>query len=58
MEVSLHAFATANAQTFPQFQDHKRALDDDEGLNTGGMGTYSPVPFLSDEKLTEIAEPC
>jgi phosphoribosylamine--glycine ligase len=31
-------------------QDHKRALDGDKGLNTGGMGAYSPAPVL-DEKL-------
>ena len=57
MEVSLHALCDGKcAKLFPSSQDHKRALDDDEGLNTGGMGTYSPVSFLSDEKLTEIAD--
>ncbi len=56
MEVSLHALCDGKtAKLFPSSQDHKRALDGDQGLNTGGMGTYSPVPFLSDNKLDEIA---
>ncbi len=47
IEVSLHALCDGKtAKIFPTSQDHKRALDGDLGLNTGGMGTYSPTPFL------------
>jgi phosphoribosylamine--glycine ligase len=56
IEVSLHALCDGTtAKIFPTSQDHKRALDNDEGLNTGGMGTYSPTPFLNDTKLAEVA---
>ena len=56
MEVSLHALCDGKtARLFPSSQEHKRALQRDQGLTTGGMGTYSPVPFLSDEKLNEMA---
>jgi phosphoribosylamine---glycine ligase len=54
MEISLHAFCDGKtAKLFPTSQDHKRALDGDQGLNTGGMGTYSPTPFLSEKELAE-----
>jgi phosphoribosylamine--glycine ligase len=56
IEVSLHALCDGKtAKIFPTSQDHKRALDGDLGLNTGGMGTYSPTPFLTDAQLAETA---
>jgi len=56
IEVSLHALCDGTtAKIFPTSQDHKRALDGDLGLNTGGMGTYSPTPFLTDARLAETA---
>ena len=57
IEVSMHALCDGTtAKIFPTSQDHKRALDGDQGLNTGGMGTYSPTPFLSDAKLADAAK--
>ncbi|MEO8427919.1 MAG: phosphoribosylamine--glycine ligase [Verrucomicrobiota bacterium] len=56
-EISLHALCDGKtAKLFPAAQDHKRASDDDQGLNTGGMGAYSPVPFLDDATLTEVGK--
>jgi phosphoribosylamine--glycine ligase len=57
VEISLHAICDGKtAKLFPTSQDHKRALDGDGGLNTGGMGTYSPTPFLNDEELNKVGD--
>jgi phosphoribosylamine--glycine ligase len=37
--------------SLPVAQDYKRALDGDQGLNTGGMGSYSPVPWITDDMV-------
>ena len=56
-EISIHALSDGNTwRLFPSSQDHKRAHDDDKGLNTGGMGTISPVPFITMEMLARIDE--
>jgi phosphoribosylamine--glycine ligase len=55
MEITLHALCDGKtAKLFPTAQDHKRALDGDLGLNTGGMGAYSPAPFLSEAELVAV----
>ncbi len=54
VEISLHALCDGTtAKLFPTSQDHKRALDGDQGLNTGGMGTYSSTPFLDEAGLVQ-----
>lgn len=54
-EVSVLSFTDGKALVpMVSSKDHKRALDDDKGLNTGGMGTIAPNPFYT----PEIAERC
>ena len=49
-EVSVLTFVDGKTiKTMTSAQDHKRAMDGDQGLNTGGMGTFSPSPFYTPE---------
>jgi len=49
-EVSVLSFVDGKTiKTMTSAQDHKRAMDGDKGLNTGGMGTFSPSPFYTEE---------
>ena len=49
-EVSVLSFVDGKTiRTMTSAQDHKRAKDGDQGLNTGGMGTFSPSPFYTPE---------
>jgi phosphoribosylamine--glycine ligase len=55
MEISLHALCDGRtARLFPSAQDHKRIGEKDTGPNTGGMGAYSPAPFLSELELAGV----
>lgn len=61
-ECSIHALVDGRSfLLFPSAQDHKRALDGDQGLNTGGMGTFSPAdkvlpPALEQRVRVEVLE--
>ena len=57
-EISIHAFCDGErAALFPASQDHKRVFDGDLGPNTGGMGSYAPVGWVTPEMLAEINKP-
>lgn len=61
-EYSLFLVISGNEfRVLPMAQDHKRAYDGDKGPNTGGMGSYSPLPQLSDadrqRMIDETAKP-
>ncbi len=56
-EVSLFVLSDGhNVLPLSPAQDYKRLLDDDRGPNTGGMGAYSPLPWLPDGFVDEIVE--
>lgn len=56
-EVSVLSFTDGNV-VVPMISsmDHKRALDNDEGLNTGGMGTVAPNPYYTEDVAKECME--
>jgi phosphoribosylamine--glycine ligase len=54
-EISFFALSDGDtAMALATAQDHKRAFDHDQGPNTGGMGAYSPTPFVTDKIHAEI----
>jgi len=56
-EFSLMAFVNGE-KVYPMViaQDHKRAFDGDKGPNTGGMGAYSPVPFIPETEVERAVQ--
>jgi len=56
-EVSIHIFSDGtNYKLFPPSQDHKKIGEGDLGLNTGGVGTIAPLPFLDESTMKQIEE--
>ena len=56
-EVSIHAFCDGHTSVlFPTAQDHKRIRTGDKGPNTGGMGTFAPVPWVKPDLLHRIQQ--
>ena len=56
-EFSLLCFVNGtDVYPMPVAQDHKRAFDGDKGPNTGGMGAYTELPFITDEDLAYAME--
>ena len=56
-EASMHALCDGiNTVMFPPSQDHKQIFDGDKGPNTGGMGAYAPVSWITDENVQFVKE--
>ena len=56
-EVSILTFCDGKTfKSLPPDQDHKRALDGNQGLNTGGMGVSAPLPFLNPDQMHQIEQ--
>lgn len=56
-EVSFHAVSDAkNYALFPTSQDHKQVYDNDQGPNTGGMGVFGPISWVSDKLIKSVDE--
>ena len=54
-EASIFAFLDGKSSaTLASSQDHKRAYDGDKGPNTGGMGSYSPAPVVTDDVMERV----
>src|SRR6185369_12209083 len=54
-EVSIHAFCDGRSTVlFPASQDHKQIFDADKGPNTGGMGSFAPVPWVTPKLMDNV----
>ncbi len=58
-EISIHVFSDGKIgdqhyKIFPASQDHKKIGEGDVGLNTGGIGTITPLPFVTEELMKQI----
>lgn len=57
--IELSVFVLIDGKNYlilPEAKDYKRALENDEGLNTGGMGAVSPVPFADADFMRKVEE--